>query len=208
MFEPVHKRDFDAVYNVRTPHEYYRGLQPTGYRMPEVIADTLRLLAPRFRAEKLADNDLSVVDFACGYGAIGALLRHRLSMQEVFAYYANDKAALSRAEAWLSARALALPGITLTGLDIADNALRYAEELGFVDAAFAEDLVAEEPSPELRETLARAHLIVESGGVDEIQATVFERILAAEPRPWILRSPRPDVDWTIFDTVFAGHDYV
>ena len=60
----------------------------------------------------------------------------------------------------------------------------------------------------LRETLARVHLIVESGGVGEVQATVFERIIAAGPRPWILRSPRPDVDWTTLETVFARDTYV
>ena len=71
--KPARSEDFDALYDLPDPRPYYRGLKPSGYAMPERAADAVRALAdgrPSFQ----------LLDFACGYGAIGLLLRSRRRM--------------------------------------------------------------------------------------------------------------------------------
>ncbi|MBT6274703.1 MAG: hypothetical protein HOI95_11280 [Chromatiales bacterium] len=40
---PAHKSDFDALYDLADPCAYFRGLAPSAYRMPEVIARAANL---------------------------------------------------------------------------------------------------------------------------------------------------------------------
>ena len=86
---PRHKDEFGRVYDLDDPRPYFNALRPSEYRMPEVLAGALKAIHRSVRAARGAGDTLRVLDFACGYGAVGALLRHRISMRELYVRYAD-----------------------------------------------------------------------------------------------------------------------
>ena len=214
---PRHKDDFDRVYDLEDPSPYYTALRPSDYRMPAVLAGALAAIHPSVRAGRGAGDTLRVLDFACGYGAIGALLRHDVSMPEIYARYAErlwrpaDARSYWEADAeFFAARHEESVGFEIGGTDIAGTALEYAAALGFVDRTFHENLVDHAPSDELTRFLHGVNLIVESGSVGGLLPAAFERILDCcgnESRPWFLYSPRPDVDWSSLNALWTGQGY-
>ena len=203
---PRHKDDFGRVYDLEDPGPYFNALRPSGYRMPEVLAGALKAIRRSVCAARGAGDTLRVLDFACGYGAVGALLRHRVSMRELYARYADrrwqpgDGRTNWEADAeFFAVRRVGSRGFEIGGTDIARTALEYAEAMGFVDRIFPANLVDHPPSEALGRFLLGVDLVVESGSLGELLPAAFERILDCGPGdrpPWFLYGPRPDTDWT------------
>ena len=222
MFEstdslPRHKDDFDRVYDLEDPSRYFTALRPSDYRMPEVLAGVLRAIHRAVCAARGTGDVLRVLDFACGYGAVGALLRHDVSMAEVYARYGErdwrpvDARRYWEADAaFFAARREASSTFEIGGTDIAGVALEYAAALGFLDRTFHENLVDHAPSEELTRFLRGVDLVVESGSLGDLLPAAFERILDGcgdSGRPWFLYSPRPDVDWAPLNALWADRGY-
>ena len=214
---PQHKDDFDRVYDLEDPSRYFTALRPSGYRMPEVLAGVLRAIHHSVRAARGAGDTLRVLDFACGYGAVGALLRHDISMAAVYARYGArhwrpvDARRYWEADAtFFAARREASASVEMGGVDIAGVALEYAAALGFVDRTFHENLAENAPSGALMRFLDDVDLIVESGSLGDLLPVAFERILDAcvdARRPWFLYCPRPDVDWGPLNALWVERGY-
>lgn len=214
---PKHKNDFDQVYDVEDPSPYFTALRPSDYRMPAVLAGALKHIHGPLCAARHSGDTLTVLDFACGYGAIGALLRHDISMPEIYDWYGqrhwrpvDGRRYWAADAAFYGARRAGSVAFEIGGVDIAGVALEYAVAQGFLDRAFHENLVDHAPSFELMQFLAGVDLIVESGAVGGLLPVAFERILHCcddESRPWFLYSPRPDVDWASLNTLWAEHEY-
>ena len=189
MSEPTdsytrHAAHFERVYDLDDPSPYFNTIGPADYRMPVALAGALKAIHGPLCAARGAGDTLRVLDFACGYGAIGALLRHDLSMADLYARY--------RARQWQPADARRYWGddiaffaglraetaaFEIGGVDIAGNAVAYAAALGFVDRAFPENLVDDAPSAGLARFLDGAHLIVESGALGVLLPQAFARVL-------------------------------
>ena len=215
-FELLHKDDFGQVYDLDDPRPYYQGLRPADYRMPEVVAAWLRAKGPAIARARGRGGRLRMLDFACGYGAIGALLRHDLTMPALYRHYAGGWHRATGRVNWEPDRAAFARHRRddrrheIGGLDIAPVALEYARHLGFIDAAFAEDLGAGPPGPELRRFLSGTDLVVECGVVGPVLTEAVERLLDATrhtSRPWFLYCPRPDVDWRGLRALWEGAGY-
>ena len=214
---PRHKDDFGRVYDLEDPSPYFTALRPSDYRMPEVLAGALKAIHGPVREARGAGDGLRVLDFACGYGAIGAVLRHDLSMADLYARYGDRRWRPSDARRYWSADAAifaarreASADFEIGGIDIAGVALEYAAALGFLDRTFHENLVEDAPSGELMRFLHGVDLIVESGSLGDLLPGAFERILdlcGAAARPWFIYCPRPDVDWAPLTALWAGHGY-
>ena len=214
---PRHKDDFDRIYDLEDPSPYYTALKPSDYRMPAVLAGALTVIHPSVCTARGAGDTLRVLDFACGYGAVGALLRHDVSMPEIYARYAErrwrpaDARRYWEADAeFFAARREESVAVEIGGTDIAGVALEYAAALGFLDRTFHENLVDHAPSDELTRFLHGVDLIVESGSVGGLLPAAFERILDCcgdGSRPWFLYSPRPDVDWSSLNALWTGQGY-
>ena len=222
MFEsadslPRHKDDFDRVYDLEDPSRYFTALKPSDYRMPEVLAGALRAIHRAVCAARGTGGVLRVLDFACGYGAVGALLRHDVSMAEIYARYGErdwrpvDARRYWEADAaFFTARREVSSTFEIGGTDIAGTALEYAAALGFLDRTFHENLVDHAPSEELTRFLRGVDLVIESGSLGDLLPAAFERILdgCGDPgRPWFLYSPRPDVDWTALNALWVARGY-
>ena len=109
-----------------------------------------------------------------------------------------------------AARREASEAFEIGGADIAGVALEYAAALGFLDRTFHENLVEQAPSEALARFLQGVDVVVESGALGDLPPTAFERILdacvGARP-PWFIYCPRPDVDWTPLDALWAARGY-
>ena len=214
---PTHKDDFDRVYDLEDPSPYYTALRPSDYRMPAVLAGALKAIHGPMCAARGAGGTLRVLDFACGYGAVGALLRHDVSMAEIYAWYAErhwrpvDARCYWEADvAFFAVRREASATFEIGGADIAGIALEYAAALGFLDRIFHENLVDDAPSEELTRFLRGVDLVIESGSLGDLLPAAFERILDGRRdtgRPWFLYCPRPDVDWTALHALWAERGY-
>ena len=163
-----------------------------------------------------AGDTLRVLDLACGYGALGALLRHRISMRELYARYADrqwqsgDGRTNWEPDAeFFAVRRVGSRGLEIGGTDIARAALEYAEAMGFVDRIFPANLVDHSPSEALGRFLRGVDLVVEIGSLGELLPAAFERILdwSGDRPPWFLYGPRPGADWTGLDRLWAARGY-
>ena len=215
-FEFKHKDDFERVFDLEDPRPYYRGLGPADYRMPGVVAAWLRAKRSAIASARGRSGRLRMLDFACGFGAVGALLRHSLTMQDLYRHYADAwRPAEGRAnwEPDRSAFARLLredQGYEIGGVDIASVALEYARHVGFIDAGFAEDLAAGPCGPALAHFLAGVDVVTECGAIGPLLAGAVERLLRATEetsRPWFLYCPRPDVDWRPLDALWKEAGY-
>ena len=178
-----HAALFTRVYDLDDPSPYFSTLRPTGYRMPVALAGALEAIHAPLGAVRGAGHSLRLLDFACGYGAIGALLRHDVSMAEIYARYGErqwqpeDGRRYWEADAaFFAARRAERAAFEIAGIDIAGNALDYASALGFVDRAFHENLVDDAPSDGLKRFLHGVDLVVESGALGVMLPVAFERV--------------------------------
>ena len=215
---PRHKDDFGRVYDLEDPSPYFNALRPSGYRMPAVLAGALKALHAPVCAARGTDGTLRVLDFACGYGAVGALLRHDLSMPELFARYGERRWQPAEARryreadaAFFAARRAEPATFEIGGVDVAGTALEYAEALGFLDRTFHENLIDDVPSEALRLFLDGVDLVVESGSLGDLLPAAFGRILdygGGGTRPWFIYCPRPDVDWGPLNALWAQRGWL
>ena len=157
-----------------------------------------------------------MLDFACGYGAVGALLRHRISMQDLYRHYSGRWRRADGRVNWLPDRAV-FAGLRredrryeIGGLDIAPVAVEYARHMDFIDIGFCEDLGEGPPGTELASFLSGTDIIVECGSLGPLLTGAIERMVHAtreSSRPWFLYCPRPDIDWSILHALWAEVGY-
>ncbi len=211
-----HKDDFEQVYDLDDPRPYYQGLRPGDYRMPGVVAEWLRVKAPVIAAARGRSGTLRMLDFACGYGAIGALLRHEVTMDGLYRHYAGGWRRSDARVNWSSDRAAFAPlrredeRYEIGGLDTARVAVEYARHMGFIDIGFSEDLNGGPPGAGLGRFLSGTDIVVECGGLGPMLNTAMERMVHATrdtSRPWFLHCPRPDVDWGALHALWAEVGY-
>lgn len=222
MSEPVdslprHADDFGRVYDLEDPSPYYTALRLSDYRMPAVLADVSKAVGGPLRTARDAGDTPRLLDFACGYGAVGALLRHDLSMAALCARYGErrwrpvDGRRYWEADAALfAARRAKAAAFEIGGIDVAGSALAYAAALGFVDRDFHKNIVDRAPGDALTRFLRGVDLVVASGAYGEHLPAAFARVLDCcgdTRRPWFLYGPRPDMDWTPLNRVWAERGY-
>lgn len=173
--------DFAKLYDQADANAYFQALAGLDYRLPAAMTRLIGELGAEIAARGGPDR-FDVVDFACGYGALGAMLRFGL-----------DVGALSAGIPPGPAREA--PSLMIAGVDIAPNALAYAQGARFIDQAFCVDLMTQAPGPELSASLGRCDMIVEVGSFHSVFARCLAPMLdAAGDRPMVLFSPRPDAD--------------
>ncbi|MGF1609066.1 MAG: hypothetical protein ACFCUQ_06705 [Kiloniellales bacterium] len=214
--------DFARVYDLPDPRPYYRALRPLDYRMPAVACGYLEQHAARIASARGPGRDgarLRLLDFACGYAANGALLLHELSLDELYAFYGSDAPddpggdPTTHDARFFTARRSADPAFEVGGLDVAATALAYARDCGLLHEAFAENLLESPPSTSLKAFLDSTDIVLETGGIGDLLAPCFARLLDAaggtpgSRRPWFLYSPRGNVDEAPLRQLFAERGY-
>ncbi|MDH2390993.1 hypothetical protein QCN29_19800 [Streptomyces sp. HNM0663] len=178
------KSRFDDIYNEPDPRPYFRRLQPFEYEIPHQAQNVFRrVLAERARAPG-AEGPVTVLDLCCSYGVNAALLNHDLTLADLYAHYTSPEAGsltsaelIERDKEFYASRRRS-DAVPVVGLDAADRAVRYAQAVGLLDAAFAENLERHPPSDRLRRTLADVDLITVTGGIGYITHTTFDALMS------------------------------
>jgi hypothetical protein len=122
------------------------------------------------------------------------LLNHDLTLDALYARYGSpDLAALSTDELAVADRAFygehrRCHPVQMVGIDVADQAIAYAQRVGLHCAGSSENLEIEDPSTALADLLTGVNLITVTGGIGYITERTFDRVLkhaSAEDGCWV-----------------------
>ncbi len=178
------KADFSTIYARPDPRAYFRTLLPLEYQIPQRARPVVESV--------LARHPGAVLDVCCSYGINAALLRLDLDLDALGARAADPARAgqspyeVVAADAEFYAARPRRAEQRVLGLDASKPAVDYAVTTGLLDAGWAEDLEAADPSPSLVEGLREVSLVLCTGGVGYIGPATFGRIVAHAPDAWVL----------------------
>lgn len=205
------KRSFDNIYDQPDPVDYFSALKPLRYLAPHHGQSVFRAAAKalsRMRGRK----PVEMLDLCTGYGVNGALINHDITMDDIYRQTTGAEVrGLSYADrrrrdaAWFAKRRLANPLARVTGVDVAGNALDYAQDVGVLDRALQINLEDTAPTADQARQLSRADMITVTGGLSYIGPRSMSRLLGLYPEirmPWILAFPLRHTDFSGCERVF------
>src|SRR5690606_863708 len=131
-YDETGKVDMHGIYDEDAPLAYFTTLGKLDYMIPQNAQPMFsRLITARRRLS--GRRKLKIVDIGCSYGVNAAILKHGLSMSQLYRFYRGGE--VKRRDA-LMARDRALysipadENIEFVGLDQARNAINYAVDVG------------------------------------------------------------------------------
>jgi len=186
------KANMNHIYNQSDPRAYFRELKKLGYAIPGHAKPIFQKLISHLHQRQ--DDTVHVLDLGCSYGVNAALLKHDVSMGELFEHWGQKKLAGAAPEEVVAydqrffAGFEELEDIEVIGLDQAENAIVFAEEVGLLDEGLTANLETEPLSALAKDELAPIDLVMSTGCVGYVTEKSFDRLLPAITRgrpPWI-----------------------
>lgn len=186
------KASMDHIYDLPDPRAYFRELKKLNYVIPGAAKPVFKdVISARRRRQR---KPVCILDIGCSYGVNAALLKHDLSMPELYQHWGQDRLAAATPDEVIEydqrffAQLDEPEKIEVIGIDQAENAIEFAEEVGLLDDGIAINLETE-ALPELtKEELASVDLVLSTGCVGYVTEKTFEHLLPAvtqgEP-PWL-----------------------
>lgn len=170
------------IYDQPDPRAYFRELEKLDYVIPSGAQPIFRHLIDNLKQER--EDGVCVLDLGCSYGVNAALLKHDLSMEDLYGHWGTkDVAGLPRTQILSGDKAffagLDGDGVSVIGFDQAANAVGYAEEVGLLDHGVACNLEAEPLPEELWEPLKSVDMVTSTGCVGYVTERSFERLMPA-----------------------------
>ena len=135
-----------------------------------------------------------MLDLGCSYGVNAAILKHDLSMEDLYEHWGQNKMMRATSEEVVAydqqffADIDDPEDIEVMGLDQAENAIAFGIESGLLDEGFAVNLETEPLSARATEKLAPIDLVTSTGCVGYVTEKSFDRLLPAiteGQHPWI-----------------------
>ncbi len=193
-FEEINeaKANLDGIYDQPDPREYFRKLKPLRYGIPGAAKPIFQKLISHLRRRQR--ETVHVLDLGCSYGVNAALLKHDLSMPELYEHWGQDKLTEATPEEVVEYDRRyfgSLPeakDIEVIGLDQAEHAIEFAEKVGLIDEGLAVNLETEPLPGTVRQELAPVDLVTSTGCVGYVTEKTFERLLPAVTQgrpPWL-----------------------
>ena len=174
------KVDFSDLYTSKDPRNYFKYLGQLDYIIPHLAQP---IFAQLIRArQETQDEPVTVLDVGCSYAINGALMKFALDYEALRQRYtAPALQGLSSAEMLEHDRHFYQswprnPGVRVIGLDVSENAVRYAEGAGILDHGLAIDLESRDPTAAEAAILEKVDLIVSTGCVGYVTSKTFQRI--------------------------------
>ena len=186
------KANMDHIYNQPDPRAYFRELRKIGYSIPGLAKPIFQKLISHLR--RGPNETVHLLDLGCSYGVNAALLKHDLSMPDLYEHW--DSKALSEVtseevvehDRRFFADLDEPEGIEVIGLDQAESAVAFAEEAGLLDEGLAVNLETEPLPGPAKENLAAVDLVTSTGCVGYVTEKSFDRLLPAVTQgrsPWM-----------------------
>lgn len=212
------KASFDHVYDLPDPRGYFAALGALDYLAPE---HGRRLFPALLRDALDSGGPSGVLDLCCSYGVNAALLRHDLTLADLYARYASpgltdlsDEELSEDDRAFYAEHRRASPP-AVVGADSAANAVAYALRAGLLDGGFGEDLETTDPSDAFQGAVGETGLVTVTGGVGYVWLATFDRVLRsvagarADGRaPWVATLPARIVDYGPLAELFSRYGLV
>jgi SAM-dependent methyltransferase len=226
-FETINeaKANLDDIYNQPDPRAYFRELEEFQYGIPGAAKPVFQKLIAQLQQRR--DDTIHILDLGCSYGVNAALLKHDLSMPELYQHWGREQLAATSTEEVVERdrryfAALDEPGdIEVFGLDRSENAIEFAEEVGLLDGGLAINLETDPLPGSAKEELAAVDLVVSTGCIGYVTEKTFERLLPTLTQgqaPWmahfVLRMfPFEQIEETLRDSGYVtekleGHTFV
>lgn len=211
-YDETGKVDMHGIYDKDAPLAYFTTLKELDYMIPQNAQPMFsRLITARRRMS--GRRKLKIVDIGCSYGVNAAILKHGLSMSQLYRFYRGGvakhrDALVARDRALYSAPAD--EDIEFVGLDQARNAIDYAVDAGALDAGVVTNLEESEPGPEDRAALAGSDLIISTGCFGYVTETSLERLLdaAGGSAPWMAHFVLRMFDFGEAEAMLSRRGYV
>ncbi len=184
-FEEINeaKANMDHVYDQPDPRAYFRELERLGYAIPGHAKPIFLKLIAHLR--RRPDETVHVLDLGCSYGVNAALLKHDLSMPDLYEHW-GAQALTDVTPEELAERDRDFfdnlddpEAIEMIGLDQAESAVAFAEGAGLLDGGLALNLENEPLPGQVREELTQVDLVTSTGCVGYVTEKSFDRILPA-----------------------------
>jgi hypothetical protein len=184
------KINLHAIYDQPDPRAYYQTLTNLDYRIPDAAAPTFRQVVAARRAAALRQQ-ITILDVGSSYGVNAAILRHGVDLATLFRLYSRDatkdlsRSRLVERDRKLFSEIRPDKQMKTIGLDVAGEAVSYAEEVGILDAGLAADFEIRPPSVQEENALAGVDLVISTGAIGYVGSPTFTRILdCARGTPW------------------------
>ena len=186
------KADMYHIYDQPDPRAYFRELKKLGYAIPSGAKPIFQKLISHRRRRQ--DDKVHILDLGCSYGVNAALLKHDLSIGDLYEHWGQEKPedATPQEVVERDRRFFAdleePQDIVVVGLDMAENAVAFAEEVGLLDEGFAVNLETEPLSAAAEEELTQIDLVTSTGCIGYVTEKSFDRLLPTITRdrePWI-----------------------
>jgi hypothetical protein len=177
------------IYNENSPVHYFSELAELDYQIPQNAKPVFqKLIASKRMLE--GKRALKIIDIGCSYGVNGALLKHGLSMKELYRLYdagLNDDATLLFARDQVLYAEPVDTDLEMVGIDTAPYAIEYAVRSGLLDAGFTTNLEKQDPTPRDVRAIKDAGLIISTGCIGYVTEKSLERLLNASggSHPWM-----------------------
>ena len=194
------KANFELIYDLEDPREYFNTLGSFDYCVAQhgqhVFSTLIEARREGWSSNGIGEKRTKVLDVCCSYGINAALLKYDTSLEELYTRYGSKEFAdlsseeLERADAAFYEERFKEAAPEVIGVDVASNAVSYGIRSGALDAGFAENLEAGEPTEELRRAVSGVDLLTVTGGVGYISGRTFERLLDC-----IVEGPEGRVPW-------------
>ena len=187
------KYDMDHIYNCKDPRLYFFTLKKLAYSIPDSASTVCRRLINNIRQRRRRDV-VRIIDLGCSYGVNAALLKHGLSMDDLYRHWSQGRRAGESADAVIASdrkyfNSLAeAENLEITGIDQAENAVRFGKATNLLDQGLAVDFEASPLPPPLADTLAATDLLISTGCVGYVTEKSFDRLMPAisrKPAAWV-----------------------
>jgi SAM-dependent methyltransferase len=209
------KANFDEIYAMEDPRDYFSVLGALDYMIPDVAAPVVRQLLEA-RTRRYPAREARVLDVGSSYGINAALHRFPLTFTVLRRRYTHHEiAALSSEELYRLDRNYyaSWPDVGIArfvGLDVSAPALKYAKRVGLIEHGIAANLEESPLCPEDVEALGNVGVILSTGSVGYVTARTYETILDAlpTPAPWIISFVLRMFPYDSLAAAFAEHGLV
>ncbi len=216
-FEEINdaKACMDYIYDQSDPRAYFRELKKLGYAIPSAAKPIFQKLISHLQQRR--DDTVHVLDLGCSYGVNAALLKHDLSMPELYQHWGQNRLADATPEEVIEydqrffADLDEPEDIEVIGLDVAENAVAFAEEVGLLDEGLAINLETQPLPASAEEVLAQVDLVTSTGCVGYVTEKSFERLLPAITRdrqPWIANFVLRMFPFDAIEETLSGWGYI
>jgi hypothetical protein len=203
------------IYNDPDPRPYFSTLMGLEYMIPGQAESVFRRVIDAHRTQTGQDG-VNLLDIGCSYGVNAAILKHGLSMGELYARYAGEAAAsLDRDELIAQdqifyANHMVDADLDITGVDVADNAVSYAVESRMLDGGVAADLETGPVPRSAFDAVAGADLVISTGCIGYVGEPTVVKIVDADDAhsPWMAHFVLRMFPYEPFETLLAERGYV